>query len=121
MEAVFPTDPREFDGDDRISFSKLDNKFIAVHDDGNEYEFDADQKRWILTDDEPLEPEPFDTHELLGGHTSQGPQDEGSRKRKNGSGPSSEVSLYFLRSQNHCATLSESSVDQDLSRLTSMH
>ncbi|RSL70666.1 hypothetical protein CEP53_001824 [Fusarium sp. AF-6] len=91
MEAVFPTDPREFDGDDRISFSKLDNKFIAVHDDGNEYEFDADQKRWILTDDEPLEPEPFDTHELLGGHTSQGPQDEGSRKRKNGSGPSSET------------------------------
>ncbi|RSM13427.1 hypothetical protein CEP52_001935 [Fusarium oligoseptatum] len=101
MEAVFPTDPREFDGDDRISFSKLDNKFIAVHDDGNEYEFDADQKRWILTDDEPLEPEPFDTHELLGGHTSQGPQDEGSRKRKNGSGPSSEVSLYFLRSQDY--------------------
>ncbi|EEU48520.1 uncharacterized protein NECHADRAFT_74744 [Fusarium vanettenii 77-13-4] len=91
MEAVFPTDPREFDGDDRISFSKLDNKFIAVHDDGNEYEFDADQKRWILTDDEPLEPEHFDTHELHGGHTSQVSQDEGSRKRKNGSGPSSET------------------------------
>jgi hypothetical protein len=68
-----------------------------------------------------LEPEPFDTHELLGGHTSQGPQDEGSRKRKNGSGPGSEVSLYFLRSQHHCATLLESPLDQDLSRLTFMH
>ena len=29
----FPVNPDEFDSDDRISFSKLDNKYIAVQDD----------------------------------------------------------------------------------------
>lgn len=53
----FPTDVQEFDADDRISFSKLDNKFIAVHEDGEEYEFDADNKRWILPDDQDFEAE----------------------------------------------------------------
>ncbi|KAL2271103.1 hypothetical protein VTJ83DRAFT_474 [Remersonia thermophila] len=48
----FPTNPAEFDKDDRISFSKLDNKYIAVHDDGTEYEFDEAQKRWIPIDED---------------------------------------------------------------------
>jgi HIV Tat-specific factor 1 len=50
----FPVNPDEFDSDDRISFSKLDNKHIAVQDDGTEFEFDAQLKRWIptLTDEE---------------------------------------------------------------------
>ncbi|TQS33226.1 hypothetical protein Golomagni_06436, partial [Golovinomyces magnicellulatus] len=50
----FPTDVQKFDADDRISFSKLDNKFIAVDDDGEEYEFDAENKKWVLPDDETL-------------------------------------------------------------------
>ena len=50
----FPTDPSEFDSDERISFSKLDNKFIAVHDDGTEFEFDNQLKRWIPNLDEEL-------------------------------------------------------------------
>ncbi|KAG6014793.1 hypothetical protein E4U43_006120 [Claviceps pusilla] len=54
MDLTFPTDVQEFDADDRISFSRLDNKFIAVHDDGTEYEFDPEWKRWIPTEDEPL-------------------------------------------------------------------
>jgi HIV Tat-specific factor 1 len=50
----FPSDPSAFDSDERISFSKLDNKFIAVGDDGSEFEFDAQLKRWIpsIDDDE---------------------------------------------------------------------
>ncbi|KAJ3517572.1 hypothetical protein NM208_g14686 [Fusarium decemcellulare] len=92
MDLSFPTDPREFDSDDRISFSKLDNKFIAVHDDGNEYEFDAELKRWVLTDDEPLEPEPFDdAHQGFGDPSAYGAEDGGSRKRKNGSSHDSET------------------------------
>ncbi|KAF4984178.1 hypothetical protein FZEAL_576 [Fusarium zealandicum] len=91
MELPFPTDTREFDGDDRISFSKLDNKFIAVHDDGNEYKFDADLKRWTLADDEPLEPDPFDSHESFGEHMSQGDEDGSYKKRKNGLGHDSET------------------------------
>lgn len=49
---TFPTDPAQFDADDRISFSKLDNKYIAVQDDGTELEFDSSLKRWIPITDE---------------------------------------------------------------------
>ncbi|KAF5022940.1 hypothetical protein F66182_5006 [Fusarium sp. NRRL 66182] len=90
MDISFPTDPREFDSDDRISFSKLDNKFIAVHDDGSEYEFDADSKQWILADDEPLEPPPTDEHDDFAEFASQNAVDVDSKKRKNGSGHGSE-------------------------------
>lgn len=51
---TFPTDIEEFDKDERISFSKLDNKYIAVQDDGTEYEFDAGLKRWLPIIDEAL-------------------------------------------------------------------
>jgi HIV Tat-specific factor 1 len=50
----FPTNPEEFDHDERISYSKLDNKYIAVQDDGTEYEFDEGLKRWIPMLDEAL-------------------------------------------------------------------
>ncbi|KAK4111960.1 hypothetical protein N656DRAFT_710675 [Canariomyces notabilis] len=50
----FPTNPEEFDQDERISFSKLDNKYIAVQDDGTEYEFDHGLRRWIPIIDEAL-------------------------------------------------------------------
>lgn len=86
MEAVFPTDVREFDADDRISFSKLDNKFIAVYDDGTEYEFDAEAKRWVPIEDEPLE---HDAQEYGGENASYEEEEHGAKKRKNGS----EVSL----------------------------
>lgn len=43
----FPTNAEDFDADDRISFSKLDNKFILEADDGQEFEFDNALKRWV--------------------------------------------------------------------------
>lgn len=43
----FPTNPEDFDADDRISFSKLDSKFILETDDGQEFEFDDALKRWV--------------------------------------------------------------------------
>lgn len=49
-----PTNPQDFDSDDRISFSKLDNKYILVQDDGTEFEFDDAIKRWIQVLDEAL-------------------------------------------------------------------
>lgn len=45
----FPQDPTEFDSDPRISFSKLDDKFILEADDGQEFEYDTVLKRWIPT------------------------------------------------------------------------
>ena len=43
----FPQNPEDFDGDPRISFSKIDDKFILEADDGQEYEFDNGLKRWV--------------------------------------------------------------------------
>ncbi|KAH6898736.1 hypothetical protein B0T10DRAFT_117659 [Thelonectria olida] len=86
----FPTDPREFDADDRISFSKLDNKFIAVHDDGTEFEFDPEWKRWMPAAEEPLH-DALDAHaqsDVAGAH---GAGDGDVRKRKNGSRPDFEA------------------------------
>lgn len=43
----FPQSPSAFDGDERVSFSRLDNMFILETDEGNEYEWDGDLKRWV--------------------------------------------------------------------------
>jgi HIV Tat-specific factor 1 len=50
----FPTNPEEFDADERISFSKLDGKFLLVQDDGAEFEFDEALRRWVPVLDEAL-------------------------------------------------------------------
>ncbi|KAJ4163793.1 hypothetical protein LMH87_005500 [Akanthomyces muscarius] len=76
MDAPFPTDVQEFDGDDRISFSKLDSKFIAVRDDGAEFEFDADRRVWQPLDDQTLD-ETFPSLDL-----PQDPQGSGAGKRR---------------------------------------
>jgi len=52
----FPLNPEQFDSDDRISFSRVDNKFILVQDDSTEFEFDDAFKRWIpILDEADLE------------------------------------------------------------------
>jgi hypothetical protein len=43
----FPQNPEEFDADPRISYSKLDSKFILETDSGEEFEFDDGLKRWV--------------------------------------------------------------------------
>lgn len=90
MDLPFPTDVQEFEGDDRISFSKLDKKFIAVHDDGTEFEFDANSKRWVPADEESLEEETFES-----GGPSSGQQGllRASNKRQLDSENGSEVSI----------------------------
>lgn len=45
----FPLDPSDFDSDPRVSFSKLDEKFILETDDGQEFVFDPALKRWVQT------------------------------------------------------------------------
>lgn len=47
--STFPQDPSDFDSDPRISFSKLDDKFILETEDGQEYSYDTILKRWIPT------------------------------------------------------------------------
>lgn len=95
MDASLPTNVQEFGGDDRISFSKLDNKFLAVLDDGAELEFEADSGRWVPAAVEPLDEE--DALEYGGGATPD-PNVAFSNKRKNGEINGSEVSsqLYTI-------------------------
>lgn len=45
----FPQDPAEFDSDPRVSFSKLEDRFILEAEDGQEYTYDTVLKRWIPT------------------------------------------------------------------------
>jgi hypothetical protein len=45
---AFPQDPAEFDSDPRISWSKLDEKFILETEDGQEFEYDTGLKRWVF-------------------------------------------------------------------------
>ncbi|KAI2635303.1 hypothetical protein GGS21DRAFT_75060 [Xylaria nigripes] len=76
----FPTDPQEFDGDDRISFSRLDNKHIGVLDDGSEFEWDAQLKRWVPIIDEELLAQQQSAYGGPSADTSLGHAD---KKRKN--------------------------------------
>ncbi|KAI1459013.1 hypothetical protein F4805DRAFT_422331 [Annulohypoxylon moriforme] len=83
----FPTNPQEFEQDERISFSKLDNKYIAVQDDGSEFEWDAQLKRWIPVLDEEL----LAQQQSAYGGGAASPNDEGggsdnmpNKKRKKG-------------------------------------
>ncbi|OAL67144.1 nuclear mRNA splicing factor-associated protein [Trichophyton rubrum] len=46
LPSTFPQ-PDEFDSDPRVSFSKLDNKYILETDNGEEYTYDDALKRWI--------------------------------------------------------------------------
>jgi HIV Tat-specific factor 1 len=77
----FPTNPEEFDSDDRISFSKLDNKFLLVQEDGTEFEFDDAIKRWIPVLDDALLEEQQKAYKVSGVDESE-PVDAMKRKRK---------------------------------------
>ena len=47
VRSGFPQSPSEFDDDPRISFSKLDEKYLLETDEGNEYEWDSALRRWV--------------------------------------------------------------------------
>jgi HIV Tat-specific factor 1 len=89
----FPVDPQEFDADERISFSKLDNKFLLVADDGSEYEFDDVLKRWIPVLDEELLEQQAAAYKVQGVDESV-PVETG-RKRKKEYVNGEDVSLAF--------------------------
>ncbi|KAE9376792.1 hypothetical protein N431DRAFT_330804 [Stipitochalara longipes BDJ] len=77
----FPTNPEEFDADDRISYSKLDNKFVLVQEDGAEFEFDDAIKRWIPVVDEALLEEQQKAY-MVSGVDETEPVEAMKRKRK---------------------------------------
>ncbi|RKF79988.1 Splicing factor U2AF-associated protein 2 [Golovinomyces cichoracearum] len=54
VDSSFPTNPQDFESDDRISFSLVDKKYVLVQGDGNEFTFDEGIKRWVPVVDEAL-------------------------------------------------------------------
>ncbi|RXG47949.1 hypothetical protein VDGE_04370 [Verticillium dahliae] len=90
MHPPLPTSEDAFAQDDRISFSRLDNKYIAVNDeDGTELEFDQATRKWVLPpdhdDDNERELQQQDAHlaELAqSGSTTTAQDVSASRKRK---------------------------------------
>ncbi|KAB5580632.1 hypothetical protein GE09DRAFT_1082951 [Coniochaeta sp. 2T2.1] len=80
---TFPTNPDEFDHDERISYSKLDSKYIAVQDDGTEYEFDRDLRRWVPIIDEELIQQQQSGY-FNNTHADDDQPSHNGRKRKNG-------------------------------------
>lgn len=44
---AFPHTPDDFEQDPRVSFSKLENKYILENDDGSEWEWNDAAQRWI--------------------------------------------------------------------------
>lgn len=96
--SAFPTDPEEFDTDDRISFSKLDNKFVLVQEDGTEFEFDEALKRWVSTVDEALLEEQQRAYRVSGVDENE-PVDALKKKRKKEYVNGEDVSI-FSPSQN---------------------
>lgn len=47
VQTGFPQSPSAFDADERISFSRLDHKFLLETEEGNEFEWDTALRRWI--------------------------------------------------------------------------
>ena len=43
----FPRALDDFDKDDRVSFSKLDNRWILEDDDGSEWEYSEQLNKWV--------------------------------------------------------------------------
>lgn len=84
-QSTFPTNPEEFDMDDRISFSKLDNKYLLVHENGTEYEFTEGRNgadgRWIPVVDEELMEQQQRAYAVQGVDENE-PVDAIKRKRK---------------------------------------
>lgn len=92
--ASFPLNPEDFDGDERISFSKLDNKFVLVQSDGSEFEFDEALRRWIPVLDEALLEEQRRAY-VVAGVDEEEPVEAARKKRKKEYVNGEDVSFLF--------------------------
>ncbi|KAI9804365.1 MAG: hypothetical protein M1833_007172 [Piccolia ochrophora] len=52
--STFPQTAEDFEADPRVSYSKVDQKWILEAEDGSEFEFDDALKRWVPVMDEAL-------------------------------------------------------------------
>ena len=106
---TFPTDISQFDDDERISYSRLDRKYIAVQDDGTEFEFDQSLKRWIPLADDEVNSYNASSNSNSNSNEYGGQQSESRKRKPDHSYYQSEVSCIrccFRRRRHLCAAVS---------------
>ncbi|OQE24755.1 hypothetical protein PENSTE_c007G09528 [Penicillium steckii] len=86
----FPTDPSDFDRDPRISFSKLDDKYILETEDGQEFVYDSAIKRWVQEVDEELLRQQQEAYKVAGMEDEQINHPRERKKRKQQDDPDSQ-------------------------------
>lgn len=77
----FPTDIGAFGADDRISYSLRSKTYLAVADDGSEYEFNEGDKTWAPVDYDQEDDDDLHSLHEAGDHSSALALDSQSRKR----------------------------------------
>ncbi|EXJ82145.1 hypothetical protein A1O1_08214 [Capronia coronata CBS 617.96] len=84
LRSGFPQSPSSFDADPRVSFSKLDNKFILETEEG-EFEWDIALKRWIPVLDQSLLEQQSEIYKVPGvDENAAQARDKKKRKHANG-------------------------------------
>ncbi|KAL9109365.1 MAG: hypothetical protein Q9227_005995 [Pyrenula ochraceoflavens] len=88
----FPTEPDEFDSDPRISFSKLDEKWILETEEGAEFEYISGLKRWVpaafphhglqLEQDQQLQEQQGSIYKVAGVDDSESAQPQSKKRKK---------------------------------------
>ncbi|KAI9883544.1 MAG: hypothetical protein M1823_004686 [Watsoniomyces obsoletus] len=86
ITSTFPKSPDHFEDDPRISYSKLDEKWILETDDGAEFEYDQALKRWIpsMGDDEALLEQQREAYAVAGVDETEPALDPSKRKKRSG-------------------------------------
>ncbi|KAL0261034.1 hypothetical protein SLS55_004726 [Diplodia seriata] len=83
---AFPKTREEFDADDRVSWSKADNKFILEETNGNEWEFDDRLKRWVPTVDKDLLEQQGKAYQVAGVDESEDVSEKFKAKKRKANG-----------------------------------
>ncbi|KIW67895.1 hypothetical protein PV04_07110 [Phialophora macrospora] len=89
VQTGLPQDPTEFDADPRVSWSRLDNKFILETEEGNEFEWDTALKRWIPVLDQTLLDQQSQIYRVAGVDDDATPAAQQKKKRKQPNGDES--------------------------------
>ncbi|KEF52735.1 uncharacterized protein A1O9_11152 [Exophiala aquamarina CBS 119918] len=84
VQTGFPQSPSAFDADERISFSRLDNKFLLETEDGNEFEWDTALRRWIPVLDQSLLDQQGEIYRVAGVDENASTNQKKKRKQANG-------------------------------------
>lgn len=79
---AFPQTPEDFESDSRVSYSKLEQKWLLEDDDGSEWEFNESLAKWVPATDEALLEQQRAAYAVAGVNEAEPAQNHQSKKRK---------------------------------------